>query len=204
MNGCGRQWCKKCSEELIHRDHRRGYESASALGQIVWREGPKNISAVDLDLATLKVLRGKDRLLRLIEQKQPGHGMKWGQEQILRILDRALDHCKLCPAASELQIHQRSGVYIIRGHVAAAAESVRKQTSFDGPQTIERMSDKQTMPVESHEEFFQFLDPEDTARRREKLCEICGGPSPDGRVEHNGRPDGWVHHDCAANEEGAA
>ena len=201
MNGCGRQWCKKCSEEMIHRDHRRGYESASALGQIVWREGPKNISAVDLDLATLKVLRGKERLLRLIEQKQPGHSMKWGQEEILRILDRALDHCKLCPDASELHIEQRSGVYIIRGHVAAAADSIRKQTSFDGPQVIERINDKKTWKIKSHEQFFKFLDPIDTRRKRTKVCEVCGGPQPDAQTDLHGRPDGWVHSECVEAED---
>lgn len=166
MMGCGRQWCTGCREELIHRDHRHGKESASALGQIVSREGPRNISAADLDLATLKVLKDKQQLLRLIEQKNPGHSMKWGQEQILRLLDRALDHCKLCPAASELHIEQRSGVYIIRGHVAAATHSKRRETRFDGPQTIERMSDKQTRDVQSHEDFFKFLDPTEDASRR--------------------------------------
>jgi hypothetical protein len=72
----------KCGEETIHRDHRRGYESASALGQIVWREGPKKMSAADIDLATLKLLSNGQRLLRLNEQKQPDHSLGWSQGQI--------------------------------------------------------------------------------------------------------------------------
>jgi hypothetical protein len=177
MMGCGRQWCTGCREELIHRDHRHGKESASALGQIVSREGPENVSVADLDLASLKWLSNGSTLLRLIEQKNPGHRLKPGQKAILRLLDRAVDHCKLCPQASELHIEQRSGVYILRGHVAAATHSVRRETRFNGAQVVERLSDGQTRPIESHEAFFHFLDPEDSRRRpdrRHRQAQIDG------------------------------
>lgn len=34
-----------------------------------------------------------------------------------------------------------------------------------------------------------------------ELCEICGGSGPDARVEHRGRVDGWVHHECVDKTE---
>jgi hypothetical protein len=55
-SGCGRTFCRKCGQEMIHRDHRHGYESSSALGQIIWRDGPAFLSVMDLDAVSRKGL----------------------------------------------------------------------------------------------------------------------------------------------------
>lgn len=31
----------------------------------------------------------------------------------------------------------------------------------------------------------------------DSACEICGEPNPGAPVSYDGRPDGWVHHECA-------
>lgn len=163
MSGCGRQFCG-CGQELIHRDHRHGYESSSALGQIVSREGPLKLSAADIDLVTLKGLRDGRRLIRVLEQKQPTHGFKPGQQEILQILDGALTHCKTCPTADLLKLDARSGVFIIHGNIAAA-DSPRKETVLHGEQTIRQLSTGAEWVASSHEDLFRFLDPEDPSRR---------------------------------------
>lgn len=150
---------------MIHRDHRRGYESASALGQIVGREGPLNLSVTDLDLVTRKGLRDGNQLLRLIEQKQPGHSFKGPQETTVRLLDECIHHCTLCPDAQELRLDHRSGLYLVRGLIAGATTGHR-ETRFEGTQRIIRLRTGQHRDITSHEEFFQFLDPEDPRRRQ--------------------------------------
>jgi len=165
VTGCGRQWCTKCGEETIHRDNRKRYESASCLGQIMWREGPMRLTAGDLDLLTRKGLRNGKQLLLGLEQKQPGHKFDLPQERSLRLLDGILRHCGLCPAAADLELDPRSGVYIVRGPLGAATEG-RRKTGFLGPQQIEWLSTGRTVKVPNHETFFRFVDPEDWERCR--------------------------------------
>lgn len=162
--GCGRHFCKWCEEEMIHRDHRKFYESASALGQIIWREGPDRLSVTDLDVVSRKGLPNGLQLLRGIEQKQPGHKFEDAQEQTLRLLDSVIVHAGLCPAAVELHVDPRSGIYVIRGEVAAAADWPR-QTMFCGTQQIVKLATGETWKIRAHEPLFRFLDPEDTSRR---------------------------------------
>jgi hypothetical protein len=164
MGGCGRQWCSVCDEELIHRDHRKFYESSSALGQIVWREGPVNVTVCDLDLASRKGLSNGFQLVRLVEQKQPDHTLRAPQARLLFLLDACLGHCASCPGAVDLQIDKRSGLLLVHGHIAASTRA-RHETIFDGPQTVEHVRTKQRIEVLSHEEFFRVLDPEDSQRR---------------------------------------
>lgn len=161
--GCGRQFCKKCGEELIHRDHRKIYESSSALGQIVSREGPKNLSVADIDLVSLKIMNRK-KLLRIIEQKQPNHSLKWPQKEILRLIAEIISHCIDCKFAHNLNLDNRSGVYIMRGMIKGAKEG-KKITRFDSCQKIERITTEQNGTIYTHEDFFNFLDPLDKTRR---------------------------------------
>lgn len=165
MKGCGRTYCPHCTEEMIHRDHRRGYESASCLGQIVWREGPLALSVTDLDLVSRKGMRDGSQLLRLVEQKQLGHKFESAQERTLRLMNAVITHAALCESATELHVSPRSGVYVVRGQLGAATSS-RQETMFLGPQTIEQLGTGQTYDITSHEAFFRFLDPEDDRRRR--------------------------------------
>lgn len=165
MTGCGRQWCTKCGEETIHRDNRHGYESASCLGQITWREGPKNISLTDVDMLSRKGLRNGMQLLLGVEQKQPQHKFSGTpQERTLRLLDAAIRHCGLCPEAVRLRIDPRSGIYLVTGPLGAATES-RRKTMFLGSQEIKSLSTEWKFIADVHETFFRFLDPEDLRRR---------------------------------------
>ena len=60
---CQRTYCPDCDEELIHRDHRHFYESASALGQIIHRM-KRTFTYGDIDGVTYK---RSLRLLRFLE-----------------------------------------------------------------------------------------------------------------------------------------
>lgn len=166
-SGCGRQFCSKCEEELIHRDHRKIYESSSALGQIIWREGPRDLTASDLDILALKILNNNFHLLRLIEQKNPTHKFETPQMRALKLLDAMIMHCRICPKAEDLAVDPRSGVYIIRGLIEAANKGKRK-TILKGKQIIHRLSDGSEYEFENHETLFRFLDPESKARRSKK------------------------------------
>jgi len=163
MTACGRQWCAACAEELIHRDHRKGYESASALGQIIWREGPARLTVCDMDILARKGLRDGSTLFRGLEQKNPDHTLKDPQEQNLSLLDAMIRHCVECPAYAG-KLDPRSGIYVIRGEVAGATEGTRK-TVFHGPQEIIRLRDRASVTITDHEQFFRFLDPQDRQRR---------------------------------------
>lgn len=160
MSGCGRHFCKWCGEEMIHRDHRKHYESASALGQITWREGPVQLSVTDLDMMSRKGLSSGLNLLRGIEQKQPGHKFELAQEQTLRLLDQVIRHAGLCQAAAELHVDPRSGLYVMRGEVAASPDWPR-QTQFCGDQEIENLATGETWDIADHKQLFRFLDPQD-------------------------------------------
>jgi hypothetical protein len=161
---CDRHWCPDCDEELIHRDHRKWYESASALGQIVWREGPLNVTVTDLDLVSRKGLANGFQLVRLVEQKQPDHTLRAQQARLLYLLDDCLAHCARCPTAADMKIDERSGLLLVRGHITASPEG-RHKTIFDGAQIVEHVRSKRQIIVGSHEAFFQLLDPEDPQRR---------------------------------------
>lgn len=149
---------------MIHRDHRKHYESASALGQIVYREGPSKLSYADADGISLKRLRSGLTLLRVIEQKNRGHTLGWAQNEILRTLDATIAHARICPGAADLRLDPRSGVFLVRGEIAAAY-APDLHTSFNGEQVIERLHDGRVETVTTHEEFFRFLDPQDSERR---------------------------------------
>ena len=135
--GAGRQHCPGCGEELIHRDHRKRWESASAFGQIVWRDGPRNLTTGDIDhYAVVFDLAGKT-LLRLIEHKQPEQTLKARQRQVLIVLGSLIEHCIECPASS-VALDERSGLFLLRGRVRAEANGTRR-TFFDGPTAVEKV-----------------------------------------------------------------
>jgi hypothetical protein len=166
--GCGRHFCPICGEEFIHRDHRKIYESSSALGQIINREGPKNLTVGDIDTISLKRLKNKTKLFRIIEHKEPGHKFEKPQQESLKFLSDIILHCLICPeAVRDLQLDQRSAVYIMRGLIEAA-NSVKKETTFKGIQRIKRLRDGAEKEFPDHESFFKFLDPEDPRRRHHR------------------------------------
>lgn len=131
MTGCPRTYCPGCDLELIHRDHRRGYESASALGQIIHRM-KRTFTVGDLDLYNFKRTR---RLLRLIEHKQTDMAAKVAQDEVLSLLDEIIAHYVNCPDVAGRPLHPESGVYLMRGPIEAAT-SGRRATQLAGPQLI--------------------------------------------------------------------
>jgi len=160
---CGRQVCRQCGEVLIHRDHRQATESSSSLGQIVGRDGPVNLSVMDLDLVSRKGLKDGLQLLRLIEQKQPSHVFRPVQHRTHQLLDACLAHCGRCEGAADLALDPRSGVLLLRGHIVGDPTG---EPRFVGPQELEPLRPGgETHLLSSQEEFFQVLDPEDPRRR---------------------------------------
>lgn len=133
MSGCPRTFCPNCDGEMIHRDNRRGYESASALGQIVSRAGPRTFTVGDVDLYVLKFF-GREVLLRLLEHKQPAAPVKPMQRETLRLLDACLAAAIEHPLSPK-PLHAASGVYLIRGEVGAEP-SGRRATCLAGPQRV--------------------------------------------------------------------
>lgn len=124
---CGRHCCPDCGEDLIHRDNRRHWESASAFGQIVWLRGPVRLTTGDIDHYAAVFHRDKPDLLRIIEHKTPRQTLSRVQWKVLRTLALALDSLPLDP---------RSGVYIVRGEIGRCGDSI----NFRGPQDVEKFS----------------------------------------------------------------
>lgn len=149
---------------MIHRDHRKAYESASALGQIVWREGPAALTVSDVDLVGYKRLSAGGSLLRIVEQKQPNHQLNGPQRSLLQLLDETIRHYVTC-GTSRYRLDPRSGVYLVWGEIAGEMEG-NHRTAFQGPQLIERLATGEERPAVTHEDFFKFLDPESPTRRR--------------------------------------
>jgi hypothetical protein len=124
---CRRTFCPDCDEELIHRDHRNLYESASALGQIIHRM-KRTFTYGDIDGVSYK---RSLRLLRFIEHKQPTQAAKFAQTEVHRLLDDIIAHYIDCT----MRIHPRSGLYVMRGPIDAAT-SGRRATRLAGPQIV--------------------------------------------------------------------
>jgi hypothetical protein len=121
---CGHQFCEKCDSLLIHLLHRQGFESASGLGQIIWRDMPRTFACGDVDLYLhVRALN----LVRFIEHKQPAQKVGDAQKRFLILLASLIEHCR-----EQFKLHEKSGVFVIRG----ALEAGRKRIGFSGPQTI--------------------------------------------------------------------
>src|SRR5262245_9633448 len=97
--GCGRHFCNWCNQEMIHRDNRKHYESASCLGQITLH-GPKDMGAADIDLCTEKHWDNQ-HLLRVLEHKQPHQNFDYSQNHILSLLASIISHARTCPHYSK-------------------------------------------------------------------------------------------------------
>ena len=147
---CRRHWCKDCGDEMIHRDHRKGYESASAFGQVVSRDGPRTFTVGDIDLYVLKLL-GRRPLLRLVEHKQPGAPIKPMQKKTLSILNVVF-----AAAIEAGALHPQSGIYLMRGEVYASPNG-RRETRL-GRQRVWDAQRQVWFMLESQEEVFTWMD----------------------------------------------
>lgn len=158
---CRRTFCLDCDEELIHRDHRKSYESASALGQILHRQGPAEITVGDVDLLCAK-WRGSPRdrcrcgTLRVIEHKQPDQSMGALQRRALEALDEAIQIAINHPSET-LRLTPESGVHIVRGHLDPAI-SRRREVEFHGAQTITKLDGAVVFAPKTRIQFYDWLN----------------------------------------------
>jgi hypothetical protein len=159
--GCPRHWCEnsECGQEMIHRDNRRFYESASGFGQIVNRDGPRTFTVGDIDLYVRKWF-GSTTLLRLIEHKQPGQPIKDQQARTLTDLDHlfglGIEH-----PSTRLRLDPRSGIYVMRGEIFAEA-SGRRATRL-GPQRVWSIRERRWFELDSQAAVFDWLNGKEAA-----------------------------------------
>lgn len=157
MNGCRRNYCPDCDSELIHRDHRGFYESASAFGQIMHRAGPLNLTLGDIDAYVMKRLSGRV-LLRLVEHKQPSQRLNQNQQAVLRMLEELFQHHMSQPPEDPMmRLDPRSGVYIMRGHIEGTQDG-RRHTQFQGAQHVHRIDTAQREKLSGHEAVCEWLE----------------------------------------------
>jgi hypothetical protein len=140
---------------MIHRDHRKSYESASAFGQIMHNQGPRQLTAGDLDLYTAKWI-GRKLLLKLLEHKQPDQQIGAMQAKVLMALDRVL-RAAVINRPPGLELHPDSGVFILRGPLEAQTEG-RKKVDFAGPQIVERLDGTIVLKPKTRGELFDWIN----------------------------------------------
>jgi len=148
MRRCPRAFCGACDQEMIHRDNRKSHESASALGQIVWRLqrlGYRGFTIGDIDLSIRRGSRRTGRtLLRLVEQKQPGHKFEEPQQQTLHDLDVVIRHAVGCHvsglARDATALDPGSGVFVLRADIGEKPGLTQRATGFRSDVTVERPS----------------------------------------------------------------
>ncbi len=172
MSGCGRTFCSGCDQEMIHRDNRKSYESASAFGQVVWRlqkRGYRGFTIGDVDMYVRRYARGAGRtLLRLVEQKNPRHKFEGAQRLALHDLDVIIRHavdCKPHGLADDTVLDPGSGVYIVRATVGELPGSKDRRTGFppdlDGLEqlvTVEAMDGKEVLAARPAEVLEWLVD----------------------------------------------
>jgi hypothetical protein len=140
---------------MIHRDRRRGYESASSFGQIIHREGPAETSCGDVDLY-LDTRFGNSSLFRVIERFQQSSPMKPRQYHALSILDQSLRHAARCPLFGGTPLLAGSGVSIVRGEIRGSTQG-HKAVEFGGPQVITNIKGDVIFEPSCRDELWSWL-----------------------------------------------
>lgn len=159
--GCRRHWCIGCREEMIHRDHRKFFESSSGFGQIINRDyGRGSFGFADVDLVLERRGQGFDGLPLLVvfEHKELSAKIGHSQQAILRRLAMVVHH-----AVVSRKLDPKSGVFTVRGAIEAMSEG-RRETYLAGEQVIERMLPsvselaRESWTVTSQDELFSWID----------------------------------------------
>jgi len=103
---------------MIHQVNRKAHESASGLGQIVHDCLPRVFAFADLD-GVIERTRNGQKLIREIEQKQPGHKFEGPQRAILQAKAEMYEALKPqgFTFSDGSQLAKESGVYIVRAEV---------------------------------------------------------------------------------------
>lgn len=159
--GCPRTFCDGCGEELIHRDNRKFYESASAFGQIIGRRpdlggAPRDFGCGDVDLFVHRSRQGMV-LLRWVEHKQPGHKYEASQQQSLSDFDLVLKNAIAHPP-SGLILHPDSGVFIVRGPLLVPDElNPHRKVDFGGSQQLCTPAGDQIREFTSRVDLYRWL-----------------------------------------------
>jgi hypothetical protein len=149
---CPHVFCPRCNQEMIHRDQRQGHESASALGQIIHREGPNEMTCGDVDLYIAK-WRGPVLALKLLEHKRPKQPIGDMQFKTLTAIDALIQHAKTTPI-TEFPLDQTSGVYIVRGDFTSTAD---QSVDYLGPVIVTKLDETISSQPKSRTEFYDWL-----------------------------------------------
>lgn len=161
--GCSRIYCPACGEELIHRDHRKYWESSSSLGQIMRNYGPKEIALSDIDAALWKKAYN---CLRFFEHKQPNAEFGDQQCKLLRTLQNIINF-----AVKHDLLDARSGVYIIRGDLHGSNHG-RREVDFRGPQVVSSLDGPTILTAKTHRELNDWINCDKYWTRRKGISRI--------------------------------
>jgi hypothetical protein len=152
---CRRAFCRDCDEALIHRDNRKFYESASAFGQIIHREGPRETTVGDIDLY-MDTRYYDASLFRIVERFQSTSPLKDRQRIALSALDSFIKHAAECPLFTRLPLLEGSGVCIVRGELYSES-SGRRKTEFASKQTVSNLDGSLLLAPLHREELWSYL-----------------------------------------------
>src|SRR5262245_14952791 len=101
--------CPDCGDTLIHQSNRQDDESSSEFGQYMHDRGEQDRRWREhywLDIDGV-IYKKRSRVLRIIEHKNRGGGIRPSQETVLPLLAKALQLL----IATKL-IHEQSGVFV--------------------------------------------------------------------------------------------
>jgi hypothetical protein len=181
--------CPGCEQEMIHRDFRKPWESASSFGQIMWRRGPKETSCGDVDLY-VDTRFGFPSLFRIIERMQPQANIKSRQRPALTILDQVIKHAVQCPLFNDMLLFEQSGVFIIQGNVHGW-DTGNRHVDFFGPQIVHALDGTKIFETSGkwdHEPLFSWLIGHDDWHRRDNKSRLFLPPNWRSKLEEHVKP----------------
>lgn len=115
---CVEEFCPGCGERMIHQFGRRAHESSSAYGQHIHDDYEQDFYWADVDGVIYKVDTG---ILRIIEHKPAGVGLRPSQRAILPMLAAAVEIL-----VADQGLHPDSGVFVVNSDYPFDAAGVRR------------------------------------------------------------------------------
>jgi hypothetical protein len=125
------------------------------LGQIIHRQGPKELTVGDLDLYCAK-WRGNHLTLRALEHKQSNQQLGRMQGSVLSVLDTMFQIAIANPTPT-LRLTSDSGIFIVRGPIEAAT-SKRREVDFINRQTVSKVDGSCPFQHRTRKEFYDWLN----------------------------------------------
>jgi len=120
---CKDEFCPTCGERLIHQFGRGINESSSAYGQHIHDDYPQDFYWADIDGVIFKVDTG---VLRIIEHKPAGVGLRQSQRTILPMLAAAVEFL-----VRDEGLHSDSGVFVVNSDHPFDTAAVRRYRRDD-------------------------------------------------------------------------